>query len=405
VSRETVRSELNRRCNGETFLFASGREALAAFLSAFPHEPNDEVIVQGYTCVVVPNAIVAAGFVPVFADIEKATLNLDPTDVEKRITPRTKAVICQHTFGIPAPVRALRKICDRHGILLIEDCAHVLPDAKGPEEVTNTGNVILMSFGRDKAVSGITGGAVIVRNLQHFDLAQCKPATCNLQQLRSIEQHAADLPRGTIRRLLLYPLLYAIARPLYGLGIGKVFLWKARLLRLLVPIVTTEEKHGKQALVFHKLPEPCATLVLAQFKKLAAFNDHRRSLVQCYLQACAEHGWPVLHGIRSDLPLQKFPMFTKNARKIRTELKRQNIHLDDGWTGCVVCPASVDVDEAGYRKGSDPRAEEACEEILSLPTHPGTAMEDAKRLIVALVPLLKRNNEQQIRVGSARHGG
>lgn len=381
VSQENLRTELNRRCKGETFLFSCGREALAAFLKALPHKNDDEVIVQGYTCVVVPNAVTAAGFVPVYADIEKETLNLDPKDVERRITDRTRAVICQHTFGIPAPVEALREICNRRGILLIEDCAHVLPDAKGPEDVTNTGDAILMSFGRDKAVSGITGGVVVVRS-QDSRL---------LDALRSIEGQAMDLPRSTVRRLLLYPMLYAVSRPLYDLGIGRALLILARSFHLLIPIVTKEEKHGRQETSFHKLPEPCAELVLEQMKKISQINDHRRMLVKRYLEASAEHGWKVLHGIRSDLPLQKFPMFVKNASGIRAQLKRENIHLNDGWTGCIVCPRGVDIDELQYTSGSDPHAEEVCEEILSLPTHPGTTMEDADRLIAALEPLLHTN--------------
>jgi dTDP-4-amino-4,6-dideoxygalactose transaminase len=374
--RDEMRRELNQRCKGETFLFSSGREALAAFLKALPHQEGDEVIVQAYTCVVVPNAIAAAGLVPVYADIEKATLNLDPLDVEKKITPRTKAVICQHTFGIPAPMDALRDLCDRHHLLLIEDCAHVLPDAKGPEEVTAKGDALLMSFGRDKAVSGVTGGAIVCRRKECF------------ARLKKAEEEAIELPKSVIARLLLYPLLYAIARPLYGLGLGKLLLVAARRTGLLLPIVTPKEKHGKQSPTLHRLPEPCAAMVMEQFKELRRINAHRRAIVWQYLEACAAYGWPVLHGIRTDLPLQKFPLFVKDARTIRAQLKQKNIHLDDGWTGCVVCPKGVDMNEARYHSGSDPQAEEACEEILSLPTHPQTTPADARRLVHALAAFL-----------------
>jgi dTDP-4-amino-4,6-dideoxygalactose transaminase len=372
---------LEERFGGRAFLFASGREALLALFQGDPERfrKGDEVIVQGYTCVVVPNAVQAAGLVPMYADIEKATLSLDPQAVERAITPRTKAVLCQHTFGIPAPVAALREICDRHNLLLIEDCAHILPDDRGPEDVGSRGDALLLSFGRDKAISGITGGAIVVRT---------RPAA---SLLRDYEQQTTSLPRNVILRLLLYPLLYTLARPLYGIGAGKLMLAAARSLRLLLPIVTGEEKHGKQGMVLHAMPEPCAALALQQWRNLRAINDHRRMLTGTYLQACAAHGWGVLHGIRSDLPLQKFPLFMKDAKKIRRELKQRNIHLNDGWTGCVVCPADVRVDEVGYRKGTDPRAEEACEEILTLPTHTGMRMKDAERLIRALHPFLQEH--------------
>ncbi|MFA5799600.1 MAG: DegT/DnrJ/EryC1/StrS family aminotransferase, partial [Candidatus Peribacteraceae bacterium] len=99
-STELLRKALEEKFHRATILFASGREALLALFYAIDLKPGEEVIVQGYTCVVVPNAVSAAGGVPVFADIDCETLNLDPRSIGQLITPRTRAIICQHTFGI-----------------------------------------------------------------------------------------------------------------------------------------------------------------------------------------------------------------------------------------------------------------------------------------------------------------
>ena len=123
---EALRSALAEKFNADAFLFATGRESLLALFRGMDLKPGEEVIVQGYTCVVVPNAIRAAGGVPVYVDIEKETLNLDPEEVERAITNRTRAVLCQHTFGIPSDLERLRSICDAHNLLLIEDCAHAV---------------------------------------------------------------------------------------------------------------------------------------------------------------------------------------------------------------------------------------------------------------------------------------
>lgn len=391
---QALRDALREKFEADVFLFSSGREGLLALLRALNIGPSDPpsasglreasaVIVQAYTCVVVPNAVAAAGARPVFVDIVEDTLSLDPQEVRRAITPKTKAVICQHTFGIPAPLEELRKICDEHCIPLIEDCAHVIADDRGPEGVGMTGDFVLLSFGRDKAISGISGGAIILRSTQDRS-AQDDNRTDVGDLLQRLEDGAHDLSATAIARLLLYPLLYAVARPLYGLWVGKAFLKLCGLLRLLPPILTSGEKSGRQSPALHRLPNACAALALSQLTRLREINDHRRALTRFYLEQCAEHGWPVLHGIRSDLPLQKFPMFVEAAERIRQSLKKHNIHLHDGWTGCVLCPASVDPALLGYRDGDDPRAEEACEQILSLPTHPGTTTADARSLLLCL---------------------
>jgi dTDP-4-amino-4,6-dideoxygalactose transaminase len=86
--------------------------------------------------------------------------------------------------------------------------------------------------------------------------------------------------------------------------------------------------------------------------------------------------------------MQKFPLFVKNAKKIREELKKKNIHLDDGWTGCVICPESCDASAAGYENGDDPNAQMVGEQILSLPTHPTMTERQAKWLIQEMNHLL-----------------
>jgi dTDP-4-amino-4,6-dideoxygalactose transaminase len=375
-STKILEQELGRALGGTAFLFASGREALLALLQSLTFNPDDEVIVQSYTCVVVPNAILAAGLKPVYADIEKDTLNLDVRALEKSITHKTKAIICQHTFGIPADTKALRSICDKHNLILIEDCAHVLPDTSGPKEIGASGHYLLLSFGRDKAISGVTGGAIVSR-VPHA-----------AAELARYQEDATDLSWWHIARLIEYPTIYALARPFYGIGLGKLFLWLCGKTKLLIPIVSSREKHGRMPRNLHRMPNACAYLVLDQWRRLKEINDHRRSLTRLYMQEARDRGWPRLDGITPDLPLQKYPLFIKNAEQIRKQLKRKNIYLHDGWTGCVICPAAVNSESVGYIKSEDPKAEEVSVEILSLPTHPGMTQQQANDLCAALTPLL-----------------
>ncbi len=390
--KEELKLVLSERFNGRAHLFGSGREALLAILKSLRFQKDEEVIVQGFTCVVVPNAVMAAGMTPVFADIEEGTLNLDIAEVEKLITPRTRAIICQHTFGIPAFTKELRILCDRTGLILIEDCAHVMPDAKGPNDIGTRGDILFFSFGRDKAISGVNGGAVICRR------------TDICMDLQKLEDEAKPFAGWHIKRWLQYPVLYAIAKPVYGIGIGKAMLAVFGKLGMLAPITTRLEKQGQMDSTLHRMPNAMAILALQQWKRLQQINDHRRMLTRYYFEEATKRGWParrslgeggpLLLGVTPDLPLQKFPLFTEHAERIRQTLKKHNIHLHDGWTGCVICPPDSDEAACGYKDGDDPDAEMAGRQILSLPTNPDTSMKQAQRLIALLDPLLQKGKDR-----------
>ncbi|MCF7844849.1 MAG: DegT/DnrJ/EryC1/StrS aminotransferase family protein [Kiritimatiellales bacterium] len=376
-SKKILTQELADRFNANAYLFASGREALSSLLRAMNLQNGEEIIVQGYTCVAVSNAIHSAGGVPIYADIDRETLNLTAESVEESITQRTKAVICQHTFGIPSPAKALKELCKKRSILLIEDCAHIMPDKDGPEEICAHGDFVFFSFGRDKAISGITGGALLSRK---SDVS----LKLNEELKRSV-----DLSHLTTLRYLTYPFVYTIAKPFYGLFLGKVFLYLLKRLKWMVPVLTSQEKEGYQSPIVKKLPNALAYLALGEFNRLNKINNHRRELTKFYLEEGKKHNWPILAGVTADLPLQKFPLFVMNAGEMRAQLKKKNIHLDDGWTGCVVCPSTIYLDPTNYVPGSDPEAEATCEQILSLPTHPTMTMRQARTLCKILDKMIK----------------
>ena len=102
---------------------ANGTDALLIALRALGVEPGDEVICPSFTFYATAEAIAAVGAIPVFADIEDETYNLDPAAVEAAITPRTRAVVAVHLFGHPAAMGPLGAICKQHGLALLEDAA------------------------------------------------------------------------------------------------------------------------------------------------------------------------------------------------------------------------------------------------------------------------------------------
>ena len=132
---------------------ANGTDALVLALEAMGVGAGDEVICPSFTFYATAEAIARAGATPVFADIEPATLNLDPEDVERRIGPRTKAIVPVHLFGRPAPLAELAAF----GLPLLEDAAQ----AFGAEGVATTGVASTFSFFPTKNLFALGDGGLV----------------------------------------------------------------------------------------------------------------------------------------------------------------------------------------------------------------------------------------------------
>jgi dTDP-4-amino-4,6-dideoxygalactose transaminase len=145
----------------------SGTTALLVALVGLGIGPGDEVIVPGFTFVASISAIVYAGAVPVLAEVDR-TLNLDPEDVRKRITPRTKAIMAVHMMGNPARLDELKAVADEHELLLIEDCAQAFGASYKGQPVGSLGHCGTFSFNVFKTVTSGDGGMIITDDEQLY---------------------------------------------------------------------------------------------------------------------------------------------------------------------------------------------------------------------------------------------
>ncbi|MFH0824079.1 MAG: DegT/DnrJ/EryC1/StrS family aminotransferase [Pseudomonadota bacterium] len=146
---------------------SSGTAALKVALAALGVGPGDEVITQGFTFIATYEAIIEAGAVPIPAEINE-TLNLDPVDFEKKITPRTKAVIPVHMLGSPAEIQEIIGIASKHGIKVIEDTAQALGAGVGGKKLGTWGDMGTFSFDFYKTVTTGEGGMVISNDRQLY---------------------------------------------------------------------------------------------------------------------------------------------------------------------------------------------------------------------------------------------
>ncbi len=138
----------------------SGSTALWIALLGLGVGPGDEVIVPGFTFIASISAIIYARAVPVLAEIDR-TFNLDPVDVERKITPRTKAIMAVHLMGNLARMDEIKAVAERRGLLLLEDCAQAFGASYYGRPVGSMGQAGAFSFNYAKVITGGEGGAIV----------------------------------------------------------------------------------------------------------------------------------------------------------------------------------------------------------------------------------------------------
>jgi 8-amino-3,8-dideoxy-alpha-D-manno-octulosonate transaminase len=146
----------------------SGTAALICALRAVGVGPGDEVIIPAYTWIASATAVLAAGGVPIIAEVDE-TLLLDPVDFEAKITPYTKAVIVVHMRGAPAPMDKLLPIAQKHGLKVVEDCAQANGATFHGQEVGTFGDAGCFSLQFNKIITCGEGGMVATNDHAIWD--------------------------------------------------------------------------------------------------------------------------------------------------------------------------------------------------------------------------------------------
>lgn len=342
-------------------LLTSGRAALYRLLTALNIGPGDEVILQAFTCSVVPAAIQWTGATPIYVDINPSDFNLEVADVARKITPKTKAIIAQHTFGIPANLSALQTIAKQHKLLLIEDCAHALGSRYNDKLLGTFGDAAFFSFGRDKMLSSVFGGAIISKDK---DL---------IAKITSQTSHLPRAPYAWTAQQLLHPLTLSGLLPYYfSHSVGKVGLVALQRLRLISKVLTPAEKKGEQPTHLHyRYPAALAELLVHQLEKLSRFTSRRQQIASRYQEAFKNNPRLTLPTTpaNSRVAWLRYSIVVENPTKLRTLAKQQPMLLGD-WYDTPVAPRDVNPQVFSYTHGSCPVAEDATRHVINLPTYP-----------------------------------
>lgn len=193
---------------------SSGRQGLRMILDYLAPTEGDEVIVPAYTLGALLPLLQDHGLRAVPADIDPATLNVDPATVQQRMTDRTRVVLALHTFGCPCEIDQLQEICRRRGVFLIEDCAHSFGASLNGCQTGSFGEAGFFSFEATKPLNTYGGGMIVTREEALVEAARAKSESYHtdtrafLKKVRSVRVERLLFASG-----LAMPILLLLATP------------------------------------------------------------------------------------------------------------------------------------------------------------------------------------------------
>jgi len=300
---------------------ASGTDALTLALKAVGVE-GKEVILPSLTFFATAEAVVMAGGIPVFAEIEEKNYCISPEDVERKITDKTRAVIVVHLYGHPAPVEKIKEIIGEREIYIIEDSAQAHGSRRDGKITGGMGNIAAFSFYISKNLSALGEAGCITTNSREL-----------ADRIELLRNH------------------------------GQVSKYEHILI-------------GTNS----RLDELQAVVLRAKLKRLEEWNEKRQRIAQFYLQELKD--LPViLPEIESGCThtWHLFVVRTERRDGLFDYLRKKGIGCGIHYK--VPCHLQPPMREYGYKEGMLPLTERITQEVLSLPIYPHLEEEDAGRVV------------------------
>ncbi len=358
------------------FSYGAGRMALHEALRGLGVGPGDEVIIPGFTCAVVANAVLFLGAVPVYADIELERLGPDPREVHRLIGPRTRAIVAHHLFGVPCRIDEILEAARERGVPVIEDAAMGLGGRYRGRPLGTLAAAGFFSFERTKVISS-TGGGVL--------------ATAESSLAQRVARSYAGLPFLDDRRMRLsverWLLDWLTGSPSWGRYAGRLLdrLRRARRLRgdtwefaceVFDRDLYEGEYRGRRPEGYPwRLHGALAELARRQVRRLDRQVAHRNELAAELARILERKGADV---VRIDPDTMRpawarFPFWVDDVEAWARRLRRAGVecHRYSRWFEGPVHPAScMDDPWFGYERGACPRGEWLGGRILNLPVTP-----------------------------------
>lgn len=312
---------------------ASGSDALYLSLMALGIGPGDEVIVPAFTFFATAGSVARTGATPVFADIKPDSYNLDPADVERKITSRTRAVIPVHLYGQAADMDEIMTLAKERDIKVVEDAAQAFGAAYKGRRVGALGDMACFSFFPSKNLGGAGDGGMVVT------------ADAGLAEAVRVLRVHGSKPKYYHHRL----------------GINS------------------------------RLDEIQAAILRVKLRHLEGWNAGRRQVAAWYREALSGNA----ESAGLTLPVEdadRLHIYHQYTVRVPERDKIQGILKEKGIATAIYYPLPLHLQPVfkslGYEPGSLPVAERACREVVSLPIDPGLTAAQVKTVANTLLAAL-----------------
>ncbi|MBI5663700.1 MAG: DegT/DnrJ/EryC1/StrS family aminotransferase [Nitrospirae bacterium] len=308
----------------------SGTDALYLSLRALDIKEGDEVITTPFTFFATAEAITYVGATPVFVDIDRQTLNIDPSKIEEKVTSKTRAIIVVHLFGQPADMDEIMSIAGKHGLKVVEDSAQAFGAKYKGRPVGSIGDAGCFSFYPSKNLGAYGDGGMLITD---------KPEIS--EKVKLLRNHGTTGP---------------YQHSFIGYN--------------------------------SRLDEIQAAILRIKLRHLDTYNQKRRDIASLYTSML---GGAVQCPVEKQDIVHVYHQYTFRTNR-RAEVEK-DLH-DNHVSAVVYYPIPLHLQVAfkylGYREGALPEAEAAAREVLSIPIYPELEPEDARMIAGVILKTLKK---------------
>ena len=338
------------------YTYASGRMGFYSILKALDIQNGDEVIIPSFTCIVVPNAILYSGAKPIYCDIRDDDFNIDIAKIEQLITPKTKVLYAQHTFGQMCDINAIKQIAEKYNLIVIEDAALALGAKLENKYAGTIGDFGYFSTDRSKVVNTGLGGIVSVNNEKYF---------------KSFDEIYSDMPSLSSRmtkKIARTFVLNVITLNPYFYWLGKfinAILSKLKMMTYLLDEPFVKKEQIQDYPYPARLPSLLAKIGISQFESLNDNLNNRKKVANYYNNILNIYTEEYM---QSDTNIFLRYSFLVKNRDYWEKKFSSKIDLSI-WFKTIASGRNDNFEEINYKVGSNKVSEYVCEYIFNLPTH------------------------------------